>query len=129
MTKEDLDNMLTDLNQKLETYQRNYREKYREIQKRHYRFQIRRSIYQGRSCNAIIKGNSIRHPHLGTSIKLKITATCNSENLIYMLKCLCGLVYVGKTERKVRVRLHEHKSNIWTRNPKSPVAVHFNTIA
>lgn len=55
------------------------------------------------NCNSVIKGNTIKHPSKGTPMKLRVTATCNSQNLIYMLKCPCGKVYVGKTERKIRI--------------------------
>ncbi|OCT92625.1 hypothetical protein XELAEV_18015682mg [Xenopus laevis] len=47
-----------------------------------------------------------------------------------MLKCPCGIVYVGQTIRKVKERIKEHKGDI--RNFKkdtatdTPVSRHFN---
>ena len=37
----------------------------------------------------------------------------------------CG---IGKTNRELRVRITEHKSNIRTKDIKSPIARHFNSI-
>lgn len=46
---------------------------------------------------------------------------CNSEKLIYCIKCSCGLVYVGKTEGKIKIRVTEHKSMIRTHSCNSHV--------
>ncbi|OCT89433.1 hypothetical protein XELAEV_18018054mg [Xenopus laevis] len=49
---------------------------------------------------------------------------------MYMLKCPCGLVYVGQTMRNVKTRIKEHKGD--RRNSKkgsqtdTTVARHFN---
>ncbi|KAJ0069779.1 hypothetical protein NL108_014342 [Boleophthalmus pectinirostris] len=43
-----------------------------------------------------------------------------------MLKCPCGLVYSGKTTRKLKQRISEHKSSIRRNDRDYPVAVHFN---
>ena len=42
-----------------------------------------------------------------------------------MLKCPCGLAYIGKTTRPLKTRISEHRSNIRNHDQKSPVAVHF----
>lgn len=70
-------------------------------------------------CSGIIKGCHIQHPTLGTKIPLKGYFTCNSSGVIYVLKCPCGLAYVGQTSRKIKLRLTEHKSVIrsFLRNP------------
>ena len=38
------------------------------------------------------------------------------------LKCPCGFCYVGKTKKKLRIRISEHKSSIRNRDERSPVA-------
>lgn len=81
--------------------------------------------YNCNSCNNVIKGSHITHPMRGNKIQLRVNATCDTTNAIYMLKCPCGKVYVGQTECKMKVRLNEHKSNIRTRYNKSTVAMHF----
>lgn len=77
------------------------------------------------NCNNIVKGNVVNHPTKGNKIRLFTTATCDSMNLVYMLKCPCGQAYIGKTERKIKTRINEHKSNIRNKNTKSIVATHF----
>ena len=43
-----------------------------------------------------------------------------------MLKCPCGLSYIGKTSRALKTRIAEHRSTIRNNVITSPVAVHFN---
>lgn len=53
--------------------------------------------------------------------------TCSSSSVIYLLSCPCGLQYIGKTNRQLRVRINEHRSAISRNDPKSPIARHFST--
>ncbi|OCT91952.1 hypothetical protein XELAEV_18015009mg, partial [Xenopus laevis] len=69
-------------------------------------------------CTGIIKGDSIAHPTKGTPIKIRGHFTCNCSNVIYLIKCPCGLPYVGQTSRCIKIRLNEHKSNIKNYNPE-----------
>ena len=77
-------------------------------------------------CNAMIKGDEIQHPHTREKIKVKSCISCSSSYSVYLIKCPCGLCYVGKTKRELRVRITEHKSRIRNHDAKSPVARHFN---
>lgn len=43
-----------------------------------------------------------------------------------MIHCPCGLAYIGKTNRKLKQRISEHKSTIRRNDQDYPVAVHFN---
>ncbi|OCT78593.1 hypothetical protein XELAEV_18029680mg [Xenopus laevis] len=62
-------------------------------------------------------------------IKLNCFATCTPTFVVYVLKCPCGMLYVGKTIRPVNIRIKEHKNAI--RNYKAdtysdnPVSRHF----
>ncbi|OCT91198.1 hypothetical protein XELAEV_18014255mg, partial [Xenopus laevis] len=82
-------------------------------------------------CNSIIKGANINHPITGKEIKLMPFATCTTNFVVYVLKCPCGILDVGKTIRSVNTRIKEHKNNI--RNFKAdtyndtPVSRHFAT--
>lgn len=38
--------------------------------------------------------------------------TCNSSYVVYLLWCPCGLYYVGRTKRLLKVRIAEHLANI-----------------
>lgn len=57
-------------------------------------------------------------------IKIKGIITC-STNVVYLIKCICGVWYVGKTKRSQKTRIAEHRSNIRTLDQRNPVAVHF----
>ncbi len=59
------------------------------------------------------------------SLKLKGVITCTTKNVIYMIKCPCGLVYIGKTQCALKTRIAEHRSSIHTNDQKNPVAVLF----
>ncbi|OCU01983.1 hypothetical protein XELAEV_18007742mg, partial [Xenopus laevis] len=63
-------------------------------------------------CASIIKGNTVNHPTKGTKINLKDYTTCDSKHVVYMLKCPCGLAYIGQTSRAVKERIKEHRGNI-----------------
>ena len=78
-------------------------------------------------CNAMIKGDTVLHPHTGKKITIRSRITCKTKYVVYLLKCPCGLCYVGKTKRELKIRIGEHKSNIRNRDEKSPVARHFNS--
>ena len=78
------------------------------------------------NCNAMIKGEHFLHPHTGKKIKVKGTITCRTKYVVYIIKCNCGFYYCGKTFRELRTRITEHKSDIRTKDEKSPIARHFN---
>ena len=42
-----------------------------------------------------------------------------------MLKCPCGLVYVGQTKRQLKARISEHKTAIRTKNMDYAMARHY----
>ncbi len=58
----------------------------------------------------------------------KITSciTCSTRNVIYMLKCPCQKIYIGKSLRQLKLRISEHKPNIRRQDITSSVARHFN---
>ncbi|OCT88361.1 hypothetical protein XELAEV_18016991mg, partial [Xenopus laevis] len=59
-------------------------------------------------CSSIIKGETVRV----TPIKIKHYATCDTENVIYLLKCPCGKGNVGQTSRSIKTRIKEHRGKI-----------------
>ncbi|OCT91664.1 hypothetical protein XELAEV_18014723mg, partial [Xenopus laevis] len=80
-------------------------------------------------CSSIIKGESVSHPTKGNTINLRDFSTCETKNVIYMLKCPCGLAYIGQTSRAVKERIKEHRGNIRNFKPgtqsDTPVSRHF----
>eukprot|EP00079_Xenopus_tropicalis_P036647 XP_017950418.1 PREDICTED: uncharacterized protein LOC108647884 [Xenopus tropicalis] len=71
-------------------------------------------------CNGIIAGSAVSHPQHGTRHEVGGFYTCDSKDVIYCVKCPCGLVYVGQTSRPIKIRLNEHKSTIRNYKPQSP---------
>ena len=48
-------------------------------------------------CNFTRKTKTFYHPHTGKVFSVKGVISCKTNNVIYMLKCPCGLAYIGKT--------------------------------
>ena len=53
--------------------------------------------------------------------------TCNITHVVYVLKCPCGLMYVGRTKRQLKVRIGEHVKNIRLGYKDHNVSLHFKT--
>ena len=77
-------------------------------------------------CNNTFKTDHFCHPHSSKVYPIKSVITCNSTHVVYMIRCVCSMVYVGKTTRKLKQRISEHKSSIRRNDRDYPVAVHFN---
>ncbi|CAB1316956.1 unnamed protein product, partial [Coregonus sp. 'balchen'] len=56
-------------------------------------------------CSFTYKCNSFTHPHTGQRFKIKGLITCMSTNVVYMLKCPCGLFYIEKARRSLKTRI------------------------
>ncbi|OCT57250.1 hypothetical protein XELAEV_18003760mg [Xenopus laevis] len=76
-------------------------------------------------CNSVIKGDTFFHPHLGKKYAIRKYYTCESIFVIYLLKCPCGLLYVGETTQKIKDRISKHKSTIHKGLTTLPVPAHF----
>lgn len=51
--------------------------------------------------------------------------TCNSSHVVYLMWCPCGLYYVGRTKRLLKVRIAEHLANIRNGFKFYSVSLHF----
>ncbi|OCU02178.1 hypothetical protein XELAEV_18007939mg [Xenopus laevis] len=76
-------------------------------------------------CSNVQVGENVFHPRKGNPIKIRGRYSCGSTYAVYVIKCPCGLAYVGQTKRTVRERIHEHKSAIKTGKKDQTVAGHF----
>ncbi|CAJ0961956.1 unnamed protein product [Ranitomeya imitator] len=65
-------------------------------------------------CSNVIKGNEILHPRTGKAFPIKEYYTCNSNFVVYLIMCPCGLLYVGETTQAIKSRISSHKSTIST---------------
>ncbi|CAJ0954909.1 unnamed protein product [Ranitomeya imitator] len=79
-------------------------------------------------CNNVQKGGSIRHPRSGKEFKIRGYFTCDSTYVIYVIKCPCGLLYVGETSQSIRDRVSKHKSTIRCQNLLLPLPYHFHAL-
>ncbi|CAJ0965128.1 unnamed protein product [Ranitomeya imitator] len=52
--------------------------------------------------------------------------TCESTFVVYLIKCPCGLAYVGETTQTVRDRVAQHKSTIRCNKTHLPLPFHFS---
>ncbi|OCT61447.1 hypothetical protein XELAEV_18047470mg [Xenopus laevis] len=48
-------------------------------------------------CPFVLKSKEFIHPHTGYTVQLQGYFTCISKFAIYVLICLCGLIYIGET--------------------------------
>ena len=60
-----------------------------------------------------------------TEYTIKQLVTCDTEGVIYMLECECGLQYVGRTSRALHIRVGEHISCIKRGVRTHSVSKHF----
>ncbi|CAJ0968011.1 unnamed protein product [Ranitomeya imitator] len=76
-------------------------------------------------CSNVIKSATITHPHSGKQFRINGFFTCDSNNVIYVVKCPCGLLYVGETTQHIRDRIASHKSTIRCKKTWLPLPYHF----
>lgn len=43
---------------------------------------------------------------------IKYHLTCQSQYVIYLLDCVCGKQYIGRTIQKLHLRMNKHRANI-----------------
>ena len=76
-------------------------------------------------CHLTTRQKEIRFEN-GFTWTLKTMTNCNSERVIYLITCPCGLRYVGMTTRKIKVRILEHRSNIRCKRSTTKMLTHFD---
>ena len=65
------------------------------------------------TCRLVHPTTSIPVPNSKVLIPLLCQLTCDSEGVIYFIKCSsCGKGYVGETSQKIRRRISQHMSDI-----------------
>jgi len=75
----------------------------------------------------MITTDSVRSNVTGVKHYIKQRINCDSRRVIYLIECArCNEQYVGETERKLKTRMNEHRSDIVNKLSKS-VSRHFNS--
>ena len=57
--------------------------------------------------------------------EIKQFITCNTTHVVYALRCPCGLLYIGRTKRQLKIRIGEHINNIRIGFTEHNVSLHF----
>lgn len=53
-------------------------------------------------CNNLTKGDRFMHPCTGKRFRIKLSFTCSSSYVVYVISCPCGMYYVGETIQEVK---------------------------
>ncbi|OCT92081.1 hypothetical protein XELAEV_18015138mg [Xenopus laevis] len=77
------------------------------------------------ACPLIERTSTIVLTRDNIEYKLKNDMNCKSTCIVYIMQCICGKHYVGKTLREFRRRIQEHVGDIKHKRNAS-VAVHIN---
>lgn len=77
------------------------------------------------NCRLIQKGDTFNHPTTGHEYRITQFFTCDSDWVVYLLKCPCDLLYVGETTCTLKVRLNGHRHAIRKKRMDLPVSRHF----
>ena len=71
-------------------------------------------------------GATIHSTMTGKIFKVKASADCCTNNVVYVNECKrCAVQYIGETENALRVCLTGHRSDINHQRTDRPVAKHF----
>ncbi|CAJ0945056.1 unnamed protein product, partial [Ranitomeya imitator] len=77
------------------------------------------------ACNNVTRGSTFYHPHNGKQYNIKGYFTCDTSFVVYLIKCPCGLCYIGETTQPIKDRISKHKSTIRCKNTLLPIPHHF----
>lgn len=59
--------------------------------------------------------------------KIKDFLTCTSDFVVYAIQCPCGLLYIGRTTRPLKIRIREHVYNIKRKLLSHNLSAHYAT--
>lgn len=76
-------------------------------------------------CNNMVKTNTFIDVTSNREYSIYSFINCNTSFVVYRLECPCGCFYIGRTKRKLKERLAEHKYAIRTSNHQYPMALHY----
>lgn len=77
------------------------------------------------TCQFITHGKTSLQDSSGNTFHIKQFITCSTDFVIYILKCSCNLLYVGRTIRPMRKRIGEHRRFITKGDVEHSVPRHF----
>ena len=66
------------------------------------------------NCPYVSEGKAVKSFASKTTVAINISATCESNNVVYCISCKkCKVQYIGKTERELKLRIAEHRGTSW----------------
>ena len=81
------------------------------------------------TCPYISKGSMVRSTANNFKVDLNTAATCQSNNVIYMIGCLkCDKQYIGETNKTINQRFRQHKGYVNNRKLNKATGAHFNLL-
>ena len=82
-----------------------------------------------KACNTVKiknrKQTSFKSHTTSKEYQIKKLITCATTHVTYLITCPCGLQYVGRTTRKLSIRIGEHLNNIKKGFKKHSLSMHF----
>lgn len=79
-----------------------------------------------KACKFIHKANSFTNPTTGIEYTSRHFSNCKTKGVVYLARCDCPLLYVGKTTRELRRRILEHVGDI-NHSRDTPIAKHMRS--
>lgn len=64
------------------------------------------------ACKNILNASTFNTSDGKKTYKILHNITCNTEGIVYLAQCPCGLSYVGLTSRKLKIHTREHVLDI-----------------
>ena len=81
------------------------------------------------NCPYVSKGKAVKSFASKTTVAINISATCESNNVVYCISCKkCKVQYIGKTERELKLRIAEHRGTTNNKKLDKSVGDHFNLV-
>ena len=79
------------------------------------------------NCNVCPFTTATKSIHFETGLRWEIRnhTNCNTQRVVYMILCPCGLRYIGMTSRKAKIRIGEHRSSIRCKKSNTKMTSHF----
>ena len=79
------------------------------------------------TCPYISKGSTVRSTANNFKVDLNTAATCQTNNVIYMIGCLkCDKQYIGETNKTLNQRFQQHKGYVNNKKLDKATGAHFN---
>lgn len=80
-------------------------------------------------CDTVEQNKYFKTHEAGQKYQIRQFINCNSCFVVYLLKCSCGVFYVGQTKRRLRDRLWDHKNAIRRNNTDYAMAKHLSLVS